>query len=229
MAAMKRVSLSRVELREAATAVILADARAVASIADQLSTFDRTIEILLGCTGKVIAVGSGTSAAVAQRLAHLLSVTGQPAFHLSPSDALHGSLGAVVAGDVLIAISKGGATGEVVEATARARERGAVTIAVTARPESPLARAADHVVTLSVPLGSDPGETIAMGSTVAAAAWGDAVALVLMRIHRYAWRDLLFTHPAGLVGQLYVEPEELDPLGSVEDGPTADGPVDWKA
>lgn len=205
--------LAGTELQRSARMIVAREANAVAAIAAQIgNTFDAAVDLLLGCTGKVITAGAGTSGAVARRLAHLLSVTGTPALYLSPSDALHGSLGAVTAGDVVISISKGGGSTELNEFTRRARVRGARTMAMTARPESPLAVGADHVVVITTPDGADPGEAIAMGSTLAMSVWGDALALALMRIRGYSWSDVLFTHPSGLVGTMTDEPDALEPL-----------------
>jgi arabinose-5-phosphate isomerase len=201
------------EAQRTAREVVANEARAVAAVADQIvASFDTTVELLLGCSGKVITSGAGTSGSVARRLAHLLSVSGTPALFLSAADSLHGSLGAVTADDVVIAISKGGSSEELNEFTRRAAVRGARIIALTAQPESELAKAADHLVVITTPEGADPGEAIAMGSTLAMSSWGDALAVVLMRVKRYSWSDVLFTHPSGHVGRMTEEPEALAPL-----------------
>ncbi|GGM14917.1 SIS domain-containing protein [Nakamurella endophytica] len=200
-------------LQQAARAVLDADAKAVAAIADKVGPeFDACVRLILGCTGRVVTSGSGTSGAVARRMAHLLSVCGTPAFYLHPADALHGSLGALVAGDVLIALSKGGGSREVNDLVDRALARGASVVAVTATPQSHFAQAAHVVVDVDVPAGADPGEVVAMGSTVAVSAWSDALALVLMRARGYRWSDVLFTHPSGAVGQIATPPADLEPL-----------------
>lgn len=204
---------NRSDLRSAAREVIVSEARAVEAVADQITgTFDELVSLLLRCQGKVITAGAGTSGAVARRLAHLLSVTGTPALFLSPADALHGSLGAVTSADVVIAISKGGSSYELNEFTRRAAARGAHTVTMTARPDSELAALTNLVVVITSPPGVDPGEAIAMGSTLAMSSWGDALALTLMRIRRYSWEDVLFTHPSGFVGTMTERPEDLAAL-----------------
>lgn len=161
--------------------------------------FLSVLDLFLRTEGKVIAAGSGTSGTVARRLAHLLSVTGTPALYLNPTDALHGSLGAIAAHDVVVAISKGGGTGELTEFAQRAKVRGATIVALTCRDDSPLNDVADNVVI--IPAGdSDPAGAIAMGSTLAMGAWTDAMAMSLMQIRGYSWADVLFTHPGGSVG-----------------------------
>lgn len=199
----------------AGRATVLAEARAVADVADQLDdSFAAAVELLRDCAGKVLVSGAGTSGTVARRLAHLLSVTGTPALYLHPADALHGSLGAVTGTDVVIAISKGGESAELNEFAARSAARGATTVAMTARGDSTLARTAGLVARITTVPGADPGEAIAMGSTLAMSAWGDALALTLMRLRGYSWAEVLFTHPAGAVGQLAEEPDALPPLGA---------------
>lgn len=190
------------EVIGASRALVVREAEGVAAVAGLVGdeSFREVVGTLLGMTGKVITAASGTSGMMARRLAHLLSVCGTPALFLDPTTGLHGSLGATAPGDVVIALSKGGGTGELTEFASRAKQRGATVIAITCRDASPLVDAADQVVV--VPAGEgDPGGAIAMGSTLVMAAWGDAVAYALMQLRGYSWEDFLFTHPLGNVGE----------------------------
>jgi D-arabinose 5-phosphate isomerase GutQ len=181
--------------------LIMAESAAIAAVADQIDhTFDEAVEMLLTVPGKVVVVGSGTSGAIARRLAHLLSVCGTPAFFLIAADGLHGTVGAVSEGDLVIAISKGGESTELSSFVKLAKDRGAGAIVVTAIVASPLALLADLVVGIDSSL-ADPGGVIAMGSTLATAAWGDALAMALMSRRGYSWKALLHSHPAGAVGK----------------------------
>ena len=109
------------------------EAEAVRAVADQLDdSFVAAAQLVLDCPGKVFTVGSGTSGMVARRMAHLLSVCGRASVFLHPMDALHGSSGALAAGDVVIAISKGGESAEINELCVLARSRGVSVIALTA-------------------------------------------------------------------------------------------------
>lgn len=190
-----------------------AQARAIDALAASLDeSFLATARRLSACRGKVFASGSGTSGTVARRMAHILSVSGTPTVYLSPLDAVHGSSGAVRSGDVVILISNGGASTEVVDFARIARTRGAVVIAITSRPDSPLATAADDVVVVAVDPAADIGGTIATGITLVQAAWGDAMAEVLMRHRGYTWSDFMTTHPAGAVGQRAGLPPDFPPL-----------------
>jgi arabinose-5-phosphate isomerase len=134
-------------------------------------------------------------------MSHLLSVAGSPSLFLHPTEGLHGGLGAITPDDLLIAISKGGQSGELNEFTRRAKQRGAGVIVLTSDGASPLAKLGDLTVVIETVEGSDPAGIIAMGSTLAASAWGDALALVTMQMRGYEWDEVLFTHPGGAVGQ----------------------------
>lgn len=201
------------QLLELARSIVRTESLAVAEVADQLDeSFLSVARLLLDCRGKVFVTGSGTSAAVARRMAHLLSVCGTPSVYLQPMDALHGTMGAVTGEDVVVAISHGGGSTEINELVTRVKERGATTVAITARPESVLGRHSDLVVELVSRLGADPGDVIAMGSTLMVSAWGDALAVVLMQLREYTWEQVLHSHPAGAVGTIVHNPGDLDGL-----------------
>lgn len=198
---------------DAARRVVRAEASAVAAVAQQLDdSFTEVVEMLLATTGKVFVTGSGTSGAVARRMAHLLAVCGTPAAFIHPMDALHGTMGVLTRGDVLISISRGGESKEINDLSSRAIDRGLSVIALTAAPESVLGRLAKVTVVLDTEPEADPGGMIAMGSTLVTAVWGDAVATVLMRLRGYGFDQVLDIHPAGAVGTTETVPEALDPL-----------------
>lgn len=186
----------------------------VAAVADQIDdTFLRAVDLVDACTGKVFVTGSGTSGAVARRMAHLLAVCGTPSIFLPGMDALHGTMGAVADGDLMFTISRGGESDELNDLSTRVQGRGVPVIALTAAPDSTLGRLADLTVVIDPGPEVDPGGVIAMGSTLATAVWGDALAAVLMRRRGYGWDQVLFTHPAGAVGKRAELPDALPPLG----------------
>ncbi|WP_129336332.1 KpsF/GutQ family sugar-phosphate isomerase [Cellulomonas endophytica] len=204
----------RAALLEAARERVRAEGAGVSAVADQLDeTFLEVVDLLHACTGKVFVTGSGTSGAVARRMAHLLAVCGTPSVFLPAMDALHGTMGAVTDGDVLVLISRGGESDELVDLGRRVKERGASVVALTAAPASTMAGIADVVAVVSSANDVDPGNVIAMGSTLVAGVWGDALAYVLMRLRGYGWDRVLHTHPAGAVGHLTDLPEELGGFG----------------
>jgi arabinose-5-phosphate isomerase len=195
------------------------EADAVRAVADQLDvSFTAAAQLVLERPGKVFTVGSGTSGMVARRMAHLLSVCGRPSVFLHPMDALHGSSGALAAGDVVIAISKGGESAEINELCVLARSRGVSVIALTAKPQSALAGLADVTVTLTTSDDADPGGIVAMGSTLVTSVWGDALGYVLMHYNGYSWDQILGSHPAGAVGQRSELPTDLARVDTSRNG-----------
>ncbi|WP_240752866.1 SIS domain-containing protein [Microbacterium hydrothermale] len=193
-----------VDARILATArgVIEREAHALAGVPAQIGPdFVRIVRSVLDLSGKVVTTGTGTSGIMAERLAHLLAVSGTPAFYLPCLDALHGGMGAITTSDYVIAFSKGGRSDELIQLTARLVDRGVHVLAVTERAESPFARAASETALLRTdPVDADPGGLIAMGSTLVVGAWGDALAATLMRLREHSWKDVVDIHPGGYVG-----------------------------
>ncbi len=191
-----------VTVLERAHSVLENDRRAIASAAASLGQgFVDAVSILLEVQGKTLVTGMGTSGAAARRIAHLLSCGGTPAVFVSAADGLHGGLGIVAKGDVLISVSKGGESQELNDFTGLARARGARVIVMTEEASSSLAAHGDCVIEIHTPPDTDPGRRLAMGSTIAASAVGDALALILMQERGYEWERFEMTHPGGAVGK----------------------------
>jgi D-arabinose 5-phosphate isomerase GutQ len=194
--------MSAVTVLERAHSVLESDRRAIESAAASLGQgFVDAVTMLLHAQGKTLVTGMGTSGTVARRMAHLLSCGGTPALFVSAADGLHGGLGAIAEGDVLISISKGGESEELNDFTRLARTRGARVIVMTAAANSSLAAHADCVIEIHTPPDTDPGHMMAMGSAIAASAVGDALALILMQERGYEWDRFEMTHPGGAVGK----------------------------
>jgi D-arabinose 5-phosphate isomerase GutQ len=156
---------------------------------------------MIDVPGKVITTGSGTSGIMAERLAHLLSVCGTPSVYLPSMDALHGGMGAITTSDLVVAISKTGQSQELTSLVERLGRRGIHVVALTESPDSPFAVAAGSVAALPpTPADADPGDLIAMASTLAVGAWSDAVAVVTMSMRGHTVGDVIDSHPAGGVG-----------------------------
>ena len=180
---------------------VAAEARAVAALAAQFDdSLARVAEALLRCPGHVLVTGAGTSHAVAQRLAHLLSCSGTPALCLNAADSLHGGSGAIRAGDLLYVISKGGRSAEINALVTIARQRGATVVAQTEAPDSPLGQMADLILQVVAPADVDPFGMVATGSSLVNAAAGDALCVVLLHLRGYSREQFATTHPAGAVG-----------------------------
>lgn len=187
----------------AETATLAALERVVAPAA-----FRRCVEVLAGCRGRILTTGCGTSAGAAKKIAHSLCCIERPAAFLSPSDAVHGGLGLVQPGDVVIAISKGGGTRELLNLVPACKTKQAFLIAVTENPDSPLARAADLVLRVKVEREPDPFNMLATASTLAVIAVFDAVCISLMHVTGYTREQFAVIHPGGAVGERLLDPEK---------------------
>lgn len=181
---------------------IVREARMLETVADQVNEgYLASIKLVVECKGHVFVTGVGTSHAIAWRLAHLLSCSGAPSVFIHPADSLHGSSGAITPNDVLIAISKGGETEEVIRFAHIAQERGACVIAMTESTCSTLGSMADEVITVRVSSDVDPLGMIATGSSLANSVVGDALCVAVQRLKGYAKESFALTHPGGAVGK----------------------------
>lgn len=202
-----------------AHSVIEADARAVHAALESLDeSFVQVARLLGSVEGKVLVTGCGTSGAIAARAAHMLSVCGCPAFFLPPDDGLNGGLGVLQPNDLLIALSKGGGSAVLNEFCNRAKSLCRAVIAITAAPDSALAKIADHVVVLKIDNDADLGDVVATGSSLATAAVLDALCEAVRVLRGYDWKRLLFTHPLGAVGRDAAQTIERLTRSSAEDG-----------
>ncbi len=188
--------------------VVTREAKGVAALAAQLDEHVlEVVDLLYACQGHVLVAGVGTSHAVAQRLAHLLSCSGTPALCVDAGDALHGGAGAVTDRDVVYLISKGGRSAEVNRFAEIARARGAQIVAQTEDPESPLGQMADAVYPVRAEGKVDPGGQIdpwgmiATGSSLVNSAAGDVLCVLLLERRGYTREAFGMTHPGGAVGE----------------------------
>ena len=127
--------------RKTARRVLEIESRAVARLAERLDeNFDRAVQMLTGCQGRVVVTGMGKSGVICQKIASTLSSTGTPALFMHPAEALHGDLGMIVSGDLLLAVSNSGETDEVVRLLELVRRLGAKIVSLTGNSSSTLAR-----------------------------------------------------------------------------------------
>ena len=132
------MNISTKDLMTRARDIVVREAQAVRALADQFDeSLTGILDLMLNCQGHVLVTGAGTSHAMAQRFAHLLSCSGTPALCISAADSLHGGAGAVTANDIVFIISKGGHSAEINQFVEIARQRGAKIIAQTENPDSP--------------------------------------------------------------------------------------------
>src|SRR6187397_2576440 len=159
------------DLRETARRVLEIEAKAIADLAARLDgAFERAAELLLGCQGRVVVTGMGKSGIVAQKIAATLSSTGTPSFFMHPAEALHGDLGMLVRGDVVIALSNSGETEEIVRLLELIRRLGATIVGMSGDPTSTLARFADVHLHVGIDREACPLDLVPTASTTAALA-----------------------------------------------------------
>jgi len=199
------------ELVSRARAIVHREARAVQHLGQQLDEqLADVVRMLLACRGHVLVTGAGTSRAVAERFAHLLSCCGTPALFIHSADCLHGGSGAITANDLLYVISKGGRSAEINQLAEIARARGARIIAQMEDPDAPLGRLSDLVYHISAPAEVDPYGMIATGSSLVNAAAGDILCVLLLELRGYTRDQFGDTHPGGAVGHKLAADERAD-------------------
>ena len=182
--------------------VLRIEAEALAQVRDRIDeAIARAADQIYRSRGSVIVTGMGKAGIVGQKLAATLASTGTAAFPLHPGEAVHGDLGRIRAGDVVIALSQSGETDEVLRLLPAIHRLGATLIAITGRSTSSLGRAADLCIVLgpieeACPLGLAPS-----ASTTAMMALGDALALLVSRMRDFRAEDFAMNHPAGTLGR----------------------------
>jgi arabinose-5-phosphate isomerase len=159
------------------------------------------VELISCCESKVIVTGVGKSGIIAQKIAQTLTSTGTIAVFVHPSDALHGGLGIVAGGDVIVALSNSGETDEIISLLPAISRRGSKLIAVVGNTDSTLARKADVVLDASVDKEACPLNLAPTASTTVALAIGDALAMAVMEAKGLTMEDFAANHPAGQLGK----------------------------
>lgn len=212
--------------RRQARRVLEIEAEAVRSLADRLdASFDAAVALLKETAGRVIVTGIGKSGIVGQKIAATLASTGTAAFFLHPSEALHGDLGMILAGDVVLALSHSGESDEVVNLVPHARRRGAKLIALTGRRDSTLARNADVVVDCGIREEACPLNLAPTASTAAQLAMGDALAMALSVEKGFRPDDFAALHPGGKLGKRFLAVSDLMHAGDAVPKVPLDAPM----
>jgi arabinose-5-phosphate isomerase len=196
--------------RETAHRVLTIESEAIAALAARLDPcFDRAVDLLCGCKGRVVVAGMGKSGIVCQKIAATLSSTGTPAYFLHPAEALHGDIGLLVPGDVVLIVSNSGETEELVRCLELIRRVGVPVVAFTGRADSTLARHADVNVDVSVAREACALDLAPTASTTAALAMGDALAVACYERRGFTAKDFARMHPGGRLGRKITEVREL--------------------
>ncbi len=201
------------ELLRLARDVLATEAAALQLVRDRLDqSFCRAAVLLYetaGRGGSVIVTGMGKAGLVGQKIAATLASTGTPAHSLHPADAMHGDLGRISTGDVVLAFSYSGETDEVVRLIGPIRKIGAQIVAITAREQSKLARNADVAVVLGAIEEACPLRLAPSASTTAMMAVGDALAFVVSRMRSFQAENFAEFHPGGSLGRLTAPVDEI--------------------
>jgi arabinose-5-phosphate isomerase len=187
---------------EKAKQVLRLEAEAVLTLIDRINgEFSRAVEMMLACQGRVVITGMGKSGLICQKIAATMASTGTPALFLHPAEGVHGDLGMLMKGDVVIAVSNSGETEEVTRILPVIKRMGLPLIAMSGNPKSTLARAGDVSIDISVreeacPLGLAP-----TSSTTATLAMGDALAVALLLERGFKEEEFALFHPGGSLGR----------------------------
>jgi len=168
----------------------------------------KAVHLIGDCKGRIIVAGCGTSAMAAKKIVHSLNCIERPSVFLTPSDAVHGGLGLLQSGDILILISKGGNTRELIQLIPACKTKNAVLIGVTENPNSIIAKEAD--LFLKVKVESEPCrfDMLATASTLAVISVFDAICISLMQYTNYTKEQFAIIHPNGAVGDRLLERTE---------------------
>ncbi len=203
--------MDRSKILQRARDVLDIEAQGILSLVDRLDeSFVQAVDILHSCKGKVIVTGLGKSGLICRKIAATLSSTGTPSLFLHAGDGIHGDLGMIMEGDVVLAVSNSGETDEILKLLPIIKRFGLKLIVMTGNPNSTLSRAGDVMLNVAVkeeacPLGLSP-----TASTTAALAMGDALAVVLLERSGFKEEDFALRHPGGILGRkLLLQVEDL--------------------
>lgn len=196
--------------REVARQVLEIEAAAVRGLVDQLDErFDRAVELIRAAKGRVVCSGMGKSGIVMKKVAATLASTGTPAFFLHPAEAIHGDLGMVVEGDVVLAASYSGSTEELLRLVETLKRLGVPLITITGSADSPLARAAEVHLPAAIDKEACPLNLAPTASTTATLALADALAMALLEARGFTPEDFARLHPGGRLGKRLLRVEQL--------------------
>jgi len=196
--------------RETARKVLELEAQAIQGLVARLDArFDGAVDILLSCTGRVVVTGMGKSGLIGQKISATLASTGTPSLYLHPAEAIHGDLGRIVKGDVLLAVSYSGTTSEILALVPQVKRLGSRIVSLTGHPGSPLAQASDVHLDVSIEQEACPLGLAPTASTTAALAMGDALGMALLERRGFTVEDFAVLHPGGKLGKKLLRVEDV--------------------
>jgi arabinose-5-phosphate isomerase len=191
----------RRDLRRLAERVLRMEAEAILALVPKLDEgFERAVDVLYRCAGRVIVTGMGKSGHVGRKMAATLAATGTPAFFLHPAEGAHGDLGMVARTDVVVALSNSGETDEMLTILPTLKRLGVPIVLMTGNPKSTLAQQCEVVLDVGVAEEACPMNLAPTSSTTAALALGDALAMALLDLRGLRPEDYAALHPGGTLG-----------------------------
>lgn len=193
---------SKETILTSAQKTILAESEAISRLVDFLNEdFVKAVEIIYQSSGRLVVTGIGKSAIIAQKIVATLNSTGTPSLFLHASEAIHGDLGMVQPGDVVICISKSGNSPEIKVLVPLLKRFGNKLVAITGNTTSFLGKEADYVLNTFVESEACPNNLAPTNSTTAQLVMGDALAVCLMEMHQFTAEDFAKYHPGGALGK----------------------------
>ena len=205
--------INREKILNTAKNTILSESIAIAKLVDFLDdNFVETVDIIYNSKGRLVITGIGKSAIIAQKIVASLNSTGTPSLFLHASEAIHGDLGMVQPGDIVICISKSGNSPEIKVLVPLLKRFGNKLIAITGNTTSFLGKEADYVLNTYVESEACPNNLAPTNSTTAQLVMGDAIAVCLMEMRNFTSEDFAKYHPGGALGKklLYRVRDMLD-------------------
>jgi arabinose-5-phosphate isomerase len=196
--------------RETGRRVLLEEAEAIRALIPRLGeSFDVAVDAIAACKGRVVVTGMGKSGLIGSKIAATLASTGTPSLFMHPAEAIHGDIGMVVPGDLVLGISSSGETEEMVRLLELLKRLGVPLLSLTGNLESTLAR--HSLVGLDVGVEREAGALglVPTSSTTAALAMGDALAVAVLERKGFTARDFAVYHPGGRIGKSILTVEAL--------------------
>lgn len=195
---------------ETAKRVLASEGQAILKLIERLDErFVQAVEMLSECRGRVVITGMGKSGIIAKKIASTMASGGIPSLFLHPAEGVHGDLGMIASGDVVVALSNSGETGELVALLPYIKRLGVGLIAMTGNTVSTLAKRSDVVLDVSVEAEASEIGPMPTSSTAASLAMGDALALALIERKGFRQEDFVILHPAGGLGRRLMTVSEL--------------------
>ena len=191
------------------------EAQAVLSLKEKIGeSFVQAVEILQGCRGKVVVAGIGKSGLIARKFVATLCSTGTPSVYLHPSEGVHGDMGVISAGDVLVAISYGGESAEILSIIRYAQKKDVPLVCVTGNPRGEIAARAKAVLDVKVNREACPLGLAPTSSSIATLAMCDALAMTVMKKRNFTEQGFAENHPGGGLGFKLTRIKDLMHSGS---------------